>query len=131
MLEMFFDDEKIFSVFERMIKEDSDEICFPKICFSLGIDPSVAANILQSFLFLDILQETKKSEKKGIFTINKDSVVVLALCFFDEVVGKHCLKKVSDVIDEGFDLDNDNGEDVSVQEISFEEFLEDILGNEK
>ena len=128
MLEMFFDDEKVFTVFERILKEKSDKICYPKICFELGIEPSVAADILMSFMFLDILKETDESEEEGIFEFNQDSIVVIGLCFFDEVVGRYTMKKTSEVLKDLGDM-TDDGEDVDMKEISFEDFLKDILGD--
>lgn len=129
MLEMFFDDEKVFSVFEQIIKQDSERICFPRICYGLKIKPSVAAEILNSFLFLDILQETEESREEGIFILNKESIVVMGLCFFDEVVGKYCMKKLSDNLGEEINNIFENGEEINVEEISFEDFLNDILGD--
>lgn len=129
MLEMFFDNEKVFTVFEKILKEGTDEICYPKICFDLGIEPAVAADILMSFLFLDILKETDQSKEEGIFEFNKDSIVVIGLCFFDEVVGKYTMNKTSKILD-GFcdDMSNDGGA-IDVHEASIEEFFKDIMGS--
>lgn len=129
MLEMFFDDEKVFTVFEKILKERSDEICYPKICFDLGIEPAVAADILISFLFLDILKETDQSKEEGIFEFNKDSIVVIGLCFFDEIVGKYTMNKTSEILDGLCDDISNNGEVVDVDEISIEDFFKDIMGS--
>ena len=129
MLEMFFDDEKVFSVFEQIIKQGSERVCYPRICYDLGIKPSVAAEILNSFLFLDILQETEDSREKGIFILNKESIVVMGLCFFDEIVGKYCTKKLSDTLGDKINNIFEDGEEINVEEISFEDFLNDILGD--
>lgn len=128
MLEMFFDNEKVFSVFEQIIKQDSEKICFPKICFDLKIEPVEAVDILHSFLFLDILQETEDSKEEGLFLLNKESIVVLGLCFFDDIVGKYTLQKISKDFGDIANVIND-GEEIDVEEISFEDFLNDILGD--
>lgn len=129
MLEMFFDEEKVFRIFEQIIKQGSDKICYPRICYELGIKPSVAAEVLNSFLFLDILQETEESKEEGIFLFNKDSIVVLGLCFFDEVVGKYCIKKMSDEFGDIVQNIDGDGEEINIEEITFEQFLHDILGD--
>lgn len=127
MLEMFFDNEKVFSVFEQILKQESDEIWYPKICFDLGISPSVAAEILQSFLFLDILEEKEDSLEDGVFLFNRDSVVVLGLCIFDDIVGKYSMKKMSDGLDKIMDDIANNGEEGNIG--NFDEIFKDILGD--
>ena len=83
MLEMFFDNEKVFSVFEKILKSPSEEVLVPKILYESGISPADGAEILQSFVFLGILEETEKTFETGIFKFNSNSFVVLAICFFD------------------------------------------------
>ena len=121
VLEMFFDNEKVFSVFEQILKKDEEEVECVRICYDLGLTPYQGAEILRDFVFLGILEECSRP---GYFKLNRDSEVVLGLCLFDDVVGKHCMKSLLK------DKRNDNnGEDVIIEEISFEDFLKDILGD--
>ncbi len=101
MLEMFFDNEKVFSVFEQIIKSGSQEICVPKILFDLKIPVDEAADILQSFVFLDIIEETDKTVDEGIFKFNPDSPVVLSLCLFDDIVSKYTFEKLQKLLGDG------------------------------
>lgn len=123
VLEMFFDNEKVFSVFEKILKSEEEEINCVRICFDLGVPPMQGAEILSNFEFLGILDEC---DKPGYFRLNKDSEVVMGLCFFDEIVAKHCMKSVF----RSSDKNGNNGEGVIVEQISFEDFLKDILGKD-
>ena len=125
MLEMFFDNEKSFSVFEQIIKSGSQEVCVPRILFDLKIPVDDAAEILQSFVFLGILDETEKTEEEGIFKFNPDSPVVLGLCLFDDVVSKYTFKKLNDFVNNGDDEESlsflkDGGH---IKEMDLEDFL--------
>ena len=115
MLELFFDNKKVFSVFERILKNKSTEINYPQLTYGMGISAEEAADILQSFVFLGILKETENTFETGIFEFNPTSEVVLHLCLFDEVVGRYAFKKIKD------DFFND-GEDDDFK--SFQAFLE-------
>lgn len=126
MLEMFFDNEKVFTIFEQIIKQGSEEILYPRICYDLKIKPSTAAEVLHSFLFLDILIEKEDSEETGIFIFNRDSVVVKALCLFDEVVGNYSTKRISKEFE---DVADDREEKIVIEKISFEDIFDDIFEN--
>lgn len=115
MLEIFFDNDKVFSFFEAILRERSDKVnCF-EILFKLGVDEDKGAEILNAFVFLGILDETKELNK-GIFKFNVYAPVTLGLCFFDELIGNYCKQSVSDKGEK----DND---------ISFEDFIEFIEKN--
>ena len=79
-------------------------------------------------MFLDILKETEDSKEEGLFLLNRESIVVLGLCFFDDIVGKYTLQKISKDFGDIANVIND-GEEIDVEEISFEDFLNDILGD--
>ena len=119
MLEMFFDNGKVFSVFEQIIKSGSQEVCVPRILFDLKIPVDEATEILQSFVFLGILDETEKTVDEGIFRFNPESPVVLSLCLFDDVVCKYTFEKIGDFVNDG----DSRNELLS--------FLEDEKGNEE
>ena len=127
MLEMFFDNEKVFSVFEQIIKSGSLEVCVPRILFELKIPIDDAVEILQSFVFLGILDETEKTKDDGIFKFNPDSPVVLSLCLFDDVVSKHTLKKMNEFVNDGDGHDELSSflkkEDNEFKESDLEDFL--------
>lgn len=106
MLELFFDNKKVFSVFEQILKNESTEINYPQITLAMGLPVSEAADILQSFVFLGILEETDNTAETGIFEFNPTSEVVLCLCLFDEIVGRYTFKKIQDdFLNDGEDED--------------------------
>lgn len=97
MLEVFFDNEKVFSVFEQILKTGSQEVCVPRILYDLGISASDGAEILQSFVFLGIIEETERTDEEGIFRFNPKSPIVLGLCLFDDIVGKYSFIKMGEL----------------------------------
>lgn len=102
MLEMFFDNEKVFTVFEKILKSKSEEVNMAKLLYELQIPVDDAADILSSFVFLGILEETDKTRDKGIFKFNPMSQVVLGICLFDEIVGEYFFKKAKkELVDNG------------------------------
>lgn len=107
MLEMFFDNEKVFSVFRQMLKSASENkgiVCMPRILYDFGISVEDASHMLQSFEFLGIILETEDTDEKGIFKLNVKSSVVLALCSFDEIVGKVAIERIKkELFDDGDD----------------------------
>lgn len=93
MLEVFFDNEKTFSFLLEILERGEEFVnCF-KILYRLGIDPESGADILHSFIFLDILEETDDTDK-GVFKLNLMSPVLLKLCLFDEFIIKYCDDKL-------------------------------------
>lgn len=112
VLEMFFDNEKVFTIFREILKQKEEEICFPKICFNLGVEPDVAADILSDFVFLGILEETEDTWEKGIFKINIFSPIILAICKFDEIVTEYAKQKVVGEL-----LCDDGDVDVDIKDI--------------
>ena len=106
MLELFFDNKKVFSVFEQILKNESTEINYPQITYGMGISAGEAADILESFVFLGILKETDNTFETGVFEFNPTSEVVLHLCLFDEIVGRYAFKKIKDdFLNDGEDED--------------------------
>lgn len=93
MLEMFFDNEKVFSVFEEILKNGSEEVNVFNICFNLGISPKLSSEIIKDFVFLGILNETDKIDQ-GIFEFNPESPIVMGICLFDDFIGKFVLNKL-------------------------------------
>ena len=102
MLEMFFDNGKVFTVFERILKSKSEEVNMARLLYELKIPVDDAADILSSFVFLGILEETEKTREEGIFKFNPMSRVVLGLCLFDEIVGEYFFEKAKkELVDNG------------------------------
>lgn len=102
MLEMFFDNERVFTVFEKILKSKSEEVNMARLLYELQIPVDDAADILSSFVFLGILEETDKTRKEGIFRFNPASKVVLGICLFDEIVGRHFFEKAKEeLVDDG------------------------------
>lgn len=107
MLEMFFDNEKVFSVFSEMIQTGDEEIEVPRILYNMRISPKDGADILQSFVFLGILEEIEKTEETGIFKFNPKSPIVLGLCIFDDIVGQYTFDKIKKDLFDGGKENND------------------------
>ena len=126
MLEMFFDNEKVFSFFEALLRNGEKTVECPRILYELGVSPQDGADILRSFVFLGILSE--KDLDKGLFEFNPFSDVSLAICIFDDIVGTYVKKQF---FDEG-ENDDYSFKDAFYNEkgISFEEIM-DILGEQK
>ena len=113
MLEMFFDDKKVFSFFEELLKNEDEKVnCF-EILFDLDVSPEDGSEILRSFVYLGILSETDEL-RKGIFKVNYESPVVLGICLFDEFICNVCEEKI---IGKGEKEDKD---------FSFEDFYKSI-----
>lgn len=131
MLEMFFDNEKVFSVFKKILETGSEEVNMAKLLWDLKVPVSDAADILHSFVFLGILDETEKTQSKGVFKFNPTSKIVLAICAFDDVVCKHSLKRIDKMIDDGEDgpfsfIEEEGDDDLSFSSMKdFEEFLKE------
>lgn len=128
MLEMFFDDKKVFSVFEKILKSQSKRVLMPKILYEEGLTPQEGVDILQSFVFLGILDELEDTRETGIFKFNSDSIVVLGICIFDEIVAKVCFEKTQGMVDNGeIDISDmlkeANQEDVEESIKDFVDFL--------
>lgn len=131
MLEIFFDNDKVFSFFEAILRERSEKVnCF-EILFKLGVDEDKGAEILNAFVFLGILDETDEL-RKGIFKFNAYAPITLGLCFFDEFVGNYCKQSVSNKgekdndisIEDFIEFIEKNG-----QEISFDEMIDLLKEN--
>lgn len=118
MLEMFFDNEKVFSVFEQILKGNSERVNAFEICFKLGIDPKSSAEIIKDFVFLGILEETDELEN-GIFRFNADSPIVLGICLFDDFIGRCTMNR----------LFNKGDDDSSINHLNDEEFIEFLKEN--
>ena len=57
MLEIFFDNEKTFSFFSKLLEsEDTKVNCF-EILYELGVNPLIGSDILYKFTALGILEE--------------------------------------------------------------------------
>lgn len=100
MLEVFFDNEKTFSFFDKLLEsEDTKVNCF-EILYDLGVHPSVGSDILYKFRALGILEELDLEDlEKGYFRFNIDSPIVLGLCIFDDFIRK----ELKNMLDEGED----------------------------
>ena len=107
MLEMFFDNEKIFSVFENVLQvcldNETNDVCMPKILWELNIPASEGAEILQSFVFLGMLEEKENTLQNGVFKFNPDSEVSKALFSLDDVVAKKVFKEFENTLFNGDD----------------------------
>ena len=125
MLEMFFDNEKVFSVLEKILKADEEKINVVQICYDLNIPVNIAGDIIQDFCMLEIIKVD--GDDLEHVELNLDSEILLAICILDDIVGKFVLnKKKKSMIDE---IGQENGDfqdllkGVDVEEISLEDFL--------
>lgn len=126
VLELFFDNEKVFSVFERIIESEEEKVNIVEICYNLGIDPKSGAEIIQSFVYLGILEENEENLEKGIFTFNKYSPVVLGLCLFDEFIANEAMTRLVNKRDENNKESVENMMKTLFSDKSFDDFVEFI-----
>lgn len=129
MLEMFFDDEKSFSVFEKILKSDDEKVDVVNIGWKLGIEVETLHNIVHSLEYLDIIEIIDATHVR----LNIHSRVLYALCIFDEIVGDYALHKAG--LHSG-EKDMENGDfqellsNVQVEEITIEDFIDKLQKGE-
>lgn len=131
MLEVFFDNDKVFSFFKAILENDSEAVnCF-ELLFNLGVDEENAADMLKAFVFLGILEETNQLHK-GIFKFKPYSPIVLGLCFFDEFIGKYCEERIANEREEDNTISFEDFVaffEKNVEDISFEEMMDLLKEN--
>ena len=120
MLEVFFDNPKVFSFFRELLNSEKDEIPAFRILFDLGVSPEEGADILKDFVFLGILSETRNFLDTHLFKINRDAPATLAVLMFDDIIEKITKIKL---------LNDGDSEEISIDHIvvdrdmSLEDFL--------
>ena len=125
MLEVFFDNPKVFSFFRELLNSEKDEVPAFRILFDLGVSPEEGADILKDFVFLGILSETRNFLDTHLFKINRDAPATLAVLMFDDIIEKITKAKL---------LNDGDSEEISIDHIvvdkdmSLEDFLK-ILEN--
>ena len=125
MLEVFFDNPKVFSFFRELLNSEKDEISAFRILFDLGVSPEEGADLLKGFVFLGILSETRNFLDTHLFKINRDAPATLAVLMFDDIIEKIIKIKL---------LNDGDSEEISIDHIvvdkdmSLEDFLK-ILEN--
>ena len=125
MLEVFFDNPKVFSFFRELLNSEKDEVPALRILFDLGVSPEEGADILKDFVFLGILSETRNFLDTHLFKINRDAPATLAVLMFDDIIEKIIKIKL---------LNDGDSEEISIDHIvvdkdmSLEDFLK-ILEN--
>lgn len=120
MLEIFFDNPKVFSFFRELLTQEDEKINVFKILFDLHISADIAADIVKDFVFLGILSESEDFDKTHEFYFNEDAQIVSAILIFDDIIEKYTLGKLLN-----------NGEDefyvgcvTKEKDMSFEDFIE-------
>ena len=108
MLEVFFDNPKVFSFFRELLNSEKDEIPAFRILFDLGISPEEGADILKDFVFLGILSETRNFLDTHLFKINRDAPATLAVLMFDDIIEKITKAKL---------LNDGDSEEISIERI--------------
>lgn len=112
MLEVFFDNPKVFSFFRELLNSEKDEISAFRILFDLGVSPEEGADILKDFVFLGILSETRNFLDTHLFRINRDAPATLAVLMFDDIIEKITKAKL---------LNDGDSEDISIERIVVDE----------
>ena len=120
MLEVFFDNPKVFSFFRELLGSEKDEIPAFRILFDLGVSPEEGADILKDFVFLGILSETRNFLDTHLFKINRDAPATLAVLMFDDIIEKITKAKL---------LNDGDSEEISIERIVVDEdiSLDDFL----
>ena len=108
MLEVFFDNPKVFSFFRELLNSEKDEVPAFRILFDLGVSPEEGADILKDFVFLGILSETRNFLDTHLFKINRDAPATLAVLMFDDVIEKITKAKL---------LNDGDSEEISIERI--------------
>lgn len=108
MLEVFFDNPKVFSFFRELLNSEKDEIPAFRILFDLGVSPKEGADILKDFVFLGILSETRNFLDTHLFKINRDAPATLAVLMFDDIIEKIIKIKL---------LNDGDDEEISIERI--------------
>lgn len=108
MLEVFFDNPKVFSFFRELLNSEKDEISAFRILFDLGVSPEEGADILKDFVFLGILSETQNFLDTHLFRINRDAPATLAVLMFDDIIEKIVKAKL---------LNDGDSEEISIERI--------------
>ena len=125
MLEVFFDNPKVFSFFRELLNSEKDAVPAFRILFDLGVSPEEGADILKDFVFLGILSETRNFLDTHLFKINRDAPATLAVLMFDDIIEKIIKIKL---------LNDGDSEEISIDHIvvdkdmSLEDFFK-ILEN--
>lgn len=112
MLEVFFDNPKVFSFFRELLNSEKDEISAFRILFDLGVSPEECADILKDFVFLGILSETQNFLDTHLFRINRDAPATLAVLMFDDIIEKIAKAKL---------LNDGDSEKISIERIVVDE----------
>lgn len=112
MLEVFFDNPKVFSFFRELLNSEKDEVSAFRILFDLGVSPEEGADILKDFVFLGILSETRNFLDTHLFKINRDAPATLAVLMFDDIIEKITKAKL---------LNDGDNEDISIEHIVVDE----------
>ena len=112
MLEVFFDNPKVFSFFRELLNSEKDEIPAFRILFDLGVSPEEGADILKDFVFLGILSETRNFLDTHLFKINRDAPATLAVLMFDDIIEKITKIKL---------LNDGDSEEISIERIVVDE----------
>lgn len=120
MLEVFFDNPKVFSFFRELLSSEKDEIPAFRILFDLGVSLEEGADILKGFVFLGILSETRNFLDTHLFKINRDAPATLAVLMFDDIIEKITKVKL---------LNDGDSEEISIDHIVVDKdmSLEDFL----
>lgn len=108
MLEVFFDNPKVFSFFRELLNSEKDEIPAFRILFDLGVSSKEGADILKDFVFLGILSETRNFLDTHLFKINRDAPATLAVLMFDDIIEKITKIKL---------LNDGDDEEISIERI--------------
>ena len=118
MLEVFFDNEKSFSVLKILLEAD-DFLTPADIGERINITPNKLSNILKNFEILGIVNV----QKLILYSINLESPIVLGIAHLDELVCNYIGHYTSDKKKENGNFQNALA-DVSYEEMSLKDFVE-------
>ena len=125
MLEVLFDDEKIFSVLREILHaNNADDINVARICYDLKLSAEATSNIIVKLEFLDFIKNNDNDfESVESFSLNTDSELLFILCLFDDIVGEFVKDKTTKE-----NKENGNFKDmlrhVDIDKISLKDFID-------
>jgi len=116
MLELFFDNEKSFSVFQYLIESDSTCFLPSDIGKKLKISPKSLRRILNNFEILGIVN----IEDPFIISLNIDNPIVQGICILDDLVEKYYMETSDESKENGFKQVLNS---VPTEEMTLEDFV--------
>jgi len=122
MLEMFFDNEKSFAIFDYLLHSKVPH-SFWRIAYDLKLSENQVRHVIDNFDLLNMIKyHTENPTPNPMVYLNMDNPIVLGICILDELVEKYFMDDTRERIQENGDFQQLLG-NVSVEDLSVNEFV--------